>query len=61
MTSPIEPLRPPLVEPTVPARPVARRHEEHHDEQPSHRRREDGRRRDDEAEEEPGLHVDVLA
>ena len=61
MTAPIEPLRPPLVEPAAPARPVARRHEEHHDEQPSHRRREDGRRRDDEAEEEPGLHVDVLA
>jgi hypothetical protein len=61
MTSPIEPLRPPLVEPAAPARPVARRRDEQHDEQPSRRRRDDDRRRDEDEEEEPGLHVDVLA
>jgi hypothetical protein len=61
MNSPIEPLRPPLVEPAAPARPVARRRDEQHDEQPSHRRRDDDRRRDEDEEEEPGLHVDVLA
>jgi hypothetical protein len=59
MTLPIEPLRPPLVEPAAPARPVARRRDEQHEE-PSHRRRDDDRRREDE-DEEPGLHVDVLA
>jgi hypothetical protein len=60
MTSPIEPLRPPLVEPATPARAVARRRDEQHEEQPSHRRRDDDRPREDE-DEEPGLHVDVLA
>jgi hypothetical protein len=60
MTLPIEPVRPPLVEPATPARPVARRRDEQHEEQPSHRRRDDDRPREDE-DEEPGLHVDVLA
>jgi hypothetical protein len=61
MTSPIEPIRPPLVEPAAPARPVVRRRDDQHEEQPSHRRRDDDRRRDEDDAEEPGLHVDVLA
>jgi hypothetical protein len=61
MTAPIDPVRPPLVEPAVPARPVARRRDEQHDEQQSRRRREEQPRREDEGDEEPGVHVDVLA
>jgi hypothetical protein len=62
MTAPIDPIRPPLVEPALPARPVARRRDEQHDEQSSRRRREEEEpRREDDGDEDPGLHVDVLA
>jgi hypothetical protein len=62
MTGPIEPLRPPLVERTVPARPVVRRHEEPADDE-SRRGRDDEQPRGeaDDDEGQSGLHVDVLA
>jgi hypothetical protein len=59
MTSPVDPVQRPRVEPTAPTRRVVRGREQPH-EQPDPRRRQ----RDDEAgegEEDGGLHVDVLA
>lgn len=59
MTSPVEPVRRPLIEPAVPARRVVRGRESPQDEGSPRKQHE--QKQPDERDEDGGLHVDVLA